>query len=861
MQPPKRALRFLRWFCREEYIDEIEGDLMEVFLKQYAISSRRANWFFAWSVVRHFRPMFMKSFKNYYQPHPYGMYRNYIKVALRNVLRHKGFTAINVAGLVLGIACALFIYLIVRYELSYDRYHAKADRIYRVNKGDPADADTGAPYGLAAALRTNFPEMEQVAIVFKLNPEQSNVEMNNELFRETNTYLVQPEFFRMIDFEWIQGTPESLGQPRHAVVTQSIAEKYFKGDAMGKVLSVNNGSDFTITGIVADPPVNTDFPIRIALSFATLENRTDSGLTENLDAGTNSFMQTFFSLREGADAAAIDPGLKQLIGRTLDKEQQKTTAFFIQPLADIHFNIGNFNQRVISRTTIHTLGIIGLVVLIIACINFINLASAQAIRRAREVGVRKTLGGTRRSLVVQFLIETLLITGASVTFAMLVCSQMIRFSEPLFGIPLSADALLHRDTFIFISMVVVGVTLLSGFYPAFILSGYRPVTALKGSASHGATGLFVRKGLITFQFFISQVLVICSIIVIRQTDHFLSKPLGFNKDAVVTFDLPDSRASVLSSLKNSLLTHATVEDVSFSLNTPSATINKWWANLKHSSFMGEERSAEIKYIDSTYLRMFEIERLAGTLDIPDQSGKYVIVNESLVHELGIDNPQEAIGEKITYWSTEATIIGVVRDFQTVTLHEGLHPVILTSTGYFAKGSVKIDMSHAAETIAAIEKHWREAFPGNYFTYAFLDDQLATFYKEETKMSRLLTSFSVVAISIGCIGLFGLIAFVVTQRAKEVSIRKILGATIVHLAAILSNDFIKLVLIAGLIAWPIAYYALDQWLQGFANRIELFDNAWAFVLSLVIAVGFALLTVSFQTIKAALVNPVDQLRSE
>jgi putative ABC transport system permease protein len=861
MQPPKRALRFLRWFCREDYIEEIEGDLTEVFLKQYAHSSRRANWFFTWRVLGYFRPMFMKSFKDYYQPHPYGMYKNYIKVALRNILRYKGFTAINVAGLVLGIACALFMYLIVRYELSYDGYHAKADRIYRVNKGDRADADTGTPYGLAAALRTNFPEMEQVAIVFKLNPEQSNVEINHELFRETNTYLVQPEFFRMLDFEWIQGTPESLRQPRHAVITKAIAEKYFKGDAMGKVLRLNKDSEFTITGIVADPPVNTDFPIHIALSFVTLERSTDSGLTDNLDAGTNSYMQTYFSLRESADAAAIDGKLKQLIARTLDKEQQKTTVFFTQPLADIHFNIGNFNQRVISRTTITTLGTIGLVVLIIACINFINLASAQAMRRAREVGVRKSLGSTRKSLVVQFLFETFLVTAASVTLAIFVCSQMIPYAEVMFGIPLHTDALLHRETIVFLSLLVVGVTLVSGFYPAFILSGYRAVTALKGVASHGTAGLFVRKGLITFQFFISQVLIVCSIIVIRQTDHFLSTPLGFNKDAVVTFDLPDSRTSVLSSLKNSLLTHASVEDVSFSLNTPSATINKWWANLKHPAFMGEEGSVEVKYIDSTYLNMFEIERLAGTVEIPDQSGKYVIVNESLVRELGMRDPQQAIGEKITYWSTEATIIGVVRDFQTVTLHEGLHAVLLTNTGYYAKGSVKIDMTHAAETIAAIEQHWKEAFPGNYFTYAFLDDQLATFYKEETKMSRLLTAFSVVAISIGCIGLFGLIAFVVTQRAKEVSIRKILGATIVNLAANLSRDFITLVLIAGLIAWPIAYYALDQWLQGFANRIDMLDNAWAFVLALVAAVGFALLTVSFQTIKAALANPVDQLRSE
>jgi predicted permease len=862
MNPPKHAVAFLRWFCRADYLEEIEGDLTELFQKQYERSPRKAKWKFLWSVIKYFRPEFMKLFKGNSSPRSSGLYKSYFKVAWRSLARHRRFTIINVAGLTLGIACAFVIYLIVRHELSYDRYHANADRVYRVNEGMPGDLDMGTPYGLAAILRAEFPEMEEVGIVFKLNPEQSNIEINKELFREKNTYFVQPQFFRLLDFQWLQGTAESLGKPHQAVITRSIAEKYFHGDALGKVLRLNNWTDFTIAGVIADPPGNTDFPIRIAMSYATLENMKDSGLTDNLDAGSNSFSQTYFLLREDADPSTIEPKLKKMVERHLDKERRQYVAFSIEPLTDIHFTLGNFNQRIISKETIHTLQVIGLLVLVIACINFINLATAQAMRRSREVAIRKTLGSSRQSIVFQFLAEALLVTFTASVLAIAITRVSLPLLHSFFSIPVSLDALSQMDTLIFIGAVLLGVTFLSGLYPAFILSRYLPAPSLKGaSLAAGGETLFARKSLITFQFLISQVLIVCTIIVIRQTNFFLSKPLGFNKEAVVTFDLPESQTSTLSALRNNLLSHSGIRDVSFSLNTPSATINKWWANLKHRSFAGEERSVEVKFIDSTYLSMFEIPKVAGTVTLPDHSGKSVIVNESLVREIGITDPEKAIGEKITYWATDATIVGVVKDFQTVTLRQGIHALILTNTGYFAKGSVKIEMAQAHEAIAYIEKHWKEAFPGNYFTYAFLDDELSTFYKEERKISKLLVCFSIVAVMIACIGLYGLVAFAATQRAKEVSIRKILGASLAHLVALLSSGFMKLVLVAGLMAWPIAYYAMDTWLQGFANRIKLLDNSWAFFLALGIGLVFALMTAIVQAIKAALVNPVTSLRTD
>lgn len=861
IDPPKRPLQFLRWFCREDYVDEIEGDLTEIFRKEYQNNPRLATWRFSWNVVKYVRPEFIKAFKKSpFQPDSRDMYKNYFKVAMRNLVRHRTFTVINVAGLTLGIACALFIFLIVNQELSYDRYHAKADRVYRVNKGEPGDVDTGSPFGLAPILRTDFPEIEEAGIIWKLNPEHSNIEINKELFRESNTFIADPALFRLLDFKWLQGSPESLAGYRQAIITQSIAEKYFQGDAVGKFLKLNNGTDFTIAGIIADPPANTDFPARIIISYATVEK--DSEITYALDGGTNSYFQTFILLRAGIDPLTIDPKLKKMVERYIPKERQKFHNFSIQPLSDIHFNVGNFNQRTISKETINTLRLIGVVILVVACINFINLASAQAIRRAKEVGVRKTLGSSYNSLVLQFLCETFLVTFASLVLAFLITSQLISFSASLFSIPLEADVLLNTELLLFAGCALVAVTLLSGLYPAFSLARYKPALALKGAGGKsGAKGLMVRKGLITLQFLVSQVLIICTIVAIQQTNFFLTKPLGFNKEAVVTFDLPESDSVKLSSLRNNLLTHPAITNVSFSLNTPSATINKWWANITHASFPGEERSAEVKFIDSTYLQMFEIERVAGSTRLPDNKADKIIVNEDFVRAIGMSDPEKAIGEPITYWGKPATIIGVVKDFQTVTLRQGMHPVMLTNNGSYAKGSVKIDMEHAAEALAAIDKHWRETFAGNYFEFAFLGDQLATFYKDEKKISRLLITFASVAISIGCIGLFGLIAFVTAQRAKEISVRKILGASTAHLATILSSDFMRLVLVAGFMAWPIAYYLLNSWLQGFENRISLLRNPGAFGVSLLLTVAFALITVSFQTIKAAVTNPVESIRRD
>ncbi|MEJ7645905.1 MAG: ABC transporter permease [Chryseolinea sp.] len=794
------------------------------------------------------------------------MLKNFFAVSIRNILRYRAFSVMNIAGLTLGIACAHFIFLVVQFEKSYDRYHTNAGRIYRINGGAPntpdEEFDTGTPASLAPLLRDEFPEIETTAVAFKMNPESSQVEFNHELTRVKGLYYTTPEIFQILNFSWVQGSPEkSLRAANQAVVSESIESQYFNGDAMGKILRVNGDTDVQIAGIIKDPPLNSDFPFHVVISHATLE-KDPQFMNGGLD-GWNSSYQTYVLLKQRTKPESINAKLTAMIIKRLGKEQaEKFLSFRLMPLSDIHFVLGNFNDRIISTSTLTTLSMIGVFILLIACINFTNLASAQAIRRSREVGIRKTLGSSRRYIIMQFLGETFVVTFVALMLSFILVSNLVLASENLTEIPLTQDLLTQPSSLLFLLSVLVCVTLLSAFYPAFIMSGFRPAEALKsGNTSNGTKGFFVRKSLTAFQFVISQVLIICTMIVIRQLDHFNEVPLGFNKEAVLTADIPNADPNIFSTLKNNLLRYPEIKNVTYSLNTPSATINKYWAGFTHTA-LPDHKPAEIKFIDSAYFMMFEIERLSGTLVIPADSGKSVVVNEDLLNTIGIQDPEKALGEKVNYWETDATIIGVVRNFQTVSLAEGMHPVILANRpDMFRKVSMKIDLTQASSGIAHLEKHWKEAFTNYYFTYSFLDQDVATFYKEERKISRLLIAFATVAIMIGCIGLFGLIMLTSIQRTKEIGIRKILGATIANISALLSREFIALVAIAGIIGCPLAYYAMTNWLSGFANKISLLENSWVFVLAVAVGLAFALLTVGIQAFRAASKNPTESLRND
>ena len=494
----------------------------------------------------------------------------------------------------------------------------------------------------------------------------------------------------------------------------------------------------------------------------------------------------------------------------------------------------------------------------IACINFVNLATAQANKRAKEVGVRKALGSTRKQLFLQFIGETFALTFIATMMALSLTLLLLPQLQAWIAIPLEQALVLQPFVLAWLAAQCIVVSLLAGLYPALILSRFQPAMVYKNTLVSGySSGLLLRKGLVTFQFVIAQLLIFGTIVVVSQNDYFNTQSLGFDKEAVIIVDMPKDESPRLKSFRNNLAQYAPIKEVSLSMNAPSATSNKWFNLFFHPSDT-EGKSVEVKHIDEHYLELYDISLLAGeTLTEGDND---IIVNEALLQEIGITDPQRALQETITIGGQEVTIKGVVQDFHTLSLHEKIYPLILVNMeNRFQLASLKIDLAQASEAISMVEAQWKEVFPDYYFTYRFLEDDVATWYEEERKTSRLLSLFAGMAIFIGCLGLYGLISFVTAQRVKEIGIRKVLGATVQHIVYLFTKDFILLVMIAFVVAAPIGYYFMQQWLADFTYKVDL---SWRmFAVAALAGLSIAGITVSFQSIKAALANPVGSLRNE
>ncbi len=865
-QPPRLALQFLRWFCTPDLLPEIEGDLQELFgrwVQKHGV--RKARWLYVWQVLTFFRPFAIKKRNAAYTINHTMMFRNYFITAFRNLSKHKSFAAINIAGLTLGITGALIIFLLVRFELSFDTFHPNRDRIYRVLSGKPGEVtDTGTPNGLMPVLQEEFPEVEQVAVAYKLNPGGTQIKVNEQLAREPDIYFMTPSFFEMFNFQWKAGSPEkSLSQPGQVVIDEDLAQKYFQGDAMGKSIKLNNQYDLIVSGIIQNTPENTDFPIQIAVSYATFQR--SENYQKEYNGNSNSLHQSYILLKTGADPKGLEAKFYPMISKYMGKEvADKYWSHALQPLTDIHFNEvtgdENFSKHAVSKETIGSLVLIGFFLLVTACINFVNLATAQAVKRSKEVGIRKVLGSTRRQMISQFMSETLLLTLVSVILSYLLATAVFSHLHTLLGISLDMSLLYQPQMLLTVVVIAIFVSVLAGFYPALVLSKFQPLATIKNSFTNQQTGgLFLRKSLIIFQFTLSQVLIICTIVVVSQMHYFNSTSLGFDKDAIVTVDLPESNPQKLQTLKNSLSQYADIKAITFSLNTPAATINQWWTSYGYYTTPNEEKTAEQKFIDENFLSLYDIPLLAGR-NVREGDSTQLLVNEGFLKENGIQDPQDVLGTTINFWGMEAPIVGVVKNFHSLALQEEIPSVILARfPNLFQKASFKINMQQAQEAIAQIEQQWKSAFPDYYFTYQFLDDDLATFYEQEQKTAQLLSLFAGLAIFIGCLGLYGLISFMTVQKTKEVGIRKVLGATVLHIVYLFTKDFMALIALAFVIAAPVGYYMMRQWLADFTYKIDI--NWWMFALAALAGVFIAGLTIGFKSINAALANPVDSLKNE
>jgi len=800
------------------------------------------------------------------------MLKNYIKTAFRNLLREKTSTLINIAGLTMGITCSLVLFLLIRHLSSYDNFHSKRDRIYRVvhqSDGNNGNNYTpGVPSVLPDAFRLDFPEAEEVTFIsYRAGSMVTIPQKSGEPKRyneEAGVAFAQSNFFKIFDRDILIGDKiNGLDDPNEAIISQRWALKYFnREDVLGEIVKFDT-NEYKITAVMADFPNNTDFPFDLMLSYTTVKKRTE----EN---GWNSIWsdeQCYFLLKKGEAISKIESRMGAFTEKYIGDDNPNNAFFSIQPLSEIHFDdrFGTFTYSTIQRSLLVTFGVIALILIITACINFINLATAEAIKRSKEVGIRKSLGGTRRQLISQFLGETTLVTLmsllASLAFAQLALTILNPFLELRLSLNLSTDATL----WIFLITMTVVIALLSGLYPAFIVSGFNPVLALKNLVSNkNSSGYNLRRALVVTQFFISQFFIIGTIIVVNQMEYFLNKDLGFRKDAMLIVSIPEREVpadegmtSKMRTLRDEMLRLSGVTDASLN-NAPPSSGN---VSGTHFTIEGREEDfrTQVKQIDANYVDVFDLKLLFGKNLEDADTARGFLVNEKLARTTGYE-PQEIVGKIIEMWGKKLPVVGVVKDFHTMSLREPIEATIMMNRmrGYETL-ALQVNQSQIKAVVDHLKISWEAAYPDHIFDYEFLDQQIKEFYESEQRMSTLLGVFSTIAIFIGCLGLFGLATFMANQKTKEIGVRKVLGASVESIVMLFSKEYLRLILLGFLLAAPLSWYIMNKFLDDFAYKITIgFD---VFLIGLGTTLIIAMLTVGYRSLRAALVNPANSLRSE
>ncbi len=799
------------------------------------------------------------------------MLKNYFRTAFRNLVRSRNQSIINITGLVVGIAACLLIFLVLQYEQSFDSFHSKKDHIYRVVREgkNPVGREyrTGVPFPVTNGLRTEYPQLENAAAICGDAGVQvliaGSKEQPAKKFKENRVFFAEPQFFEMFDFPMLRGNAKSdIEEPNTVLLTRSTAEKYF-GDwrtATGKTITLYN-QPMKVTGILDDPPVNTDFPLKVVVSYATLVKQVNMNNWINISDDNYCFVL----LRPQYTAAQFDNLLPAFITKHMPPDHAGYN-IRLQPLKEMHYDerFGNFNGRTFSRELITALSLIGLFLLIIACVNFINLSTAQAINRSREVGVRKVLGGRRGQLLLQFLGETSLICFIALILAMTTATIMLPFLNGLLETRLAIDVLQNHGIQLFMIVVFLSVTVLSGFYPAMVLSGFNPINALKSKIiAHSAKGISLRRALVVLQFVIAQALVIGTLVVVSQMNYFKNADLGFNKTAIINVPFPGDSLSrtKLGMLRDQLIREPGIKEVSFSAGAPTGG-GDWYTDLQLPTNHTEKADLIVgmKIADTAYFGIYKLQMAAGRIYFPSDTMKEFVVNETLLKNLALGSPQDAIGKNIRIDGRMHPIVGVVRDFHVNSLRDPIGPIVMT-TIQDAYGSVNIQLQPGKTnaSVAAVASVWNKIYPDFVFEYSFIDQAVADYYKQENQLSQLYKIFSGIAIFISCLGLYGLISFMAVRRNREIGIRKVLGATPGNIVFLLSREFTLLITIAFLIACPFAWYFMVKWLQQYSFRIDL--GAGFFILTILASLIIAWLTVGYSAIRAATANPVKSLRTE
>ena len=815
-----------------------------------------------------------------------SMLTNYFKIALRSFQRRKGYAFINVAGLTLGLASCLLIFQYVAFEYGFDAFHENADRLYRVtqttvrNEGEPRISALFG-YAVAPALAQEVPEVVRFA---RFHPDYNDPVIANpaqpdRAFEERRAFYADPAFLQMFSYPLVAGdAAQALAEPGTLLLSESAARKYFGAeDPLGQVLDVTGwiSGPFRVNGVFRDIPANSHLQFDVLLPMADLLRK--SGYSDPESGWFWQNFVTYVELREDTKVPEVERKFTEVLMRHRGedfKETHTTAHLNAQPLRDVHLNETIFAGRIVpgSYRTVYFFALIGLVTLLIALVNYVNLATARSLDRAREVGVRKVVGAQRRQLVVQFLFESAITNLAAVTLAVALAFVLRPFVNNLAGVQLTG-ALWTTPGFwaIFLTAFCAG-TLLAGLYPAFVLSSFRPVAVLKGEAGSSSARQWLRQGLVVLQFTASIVLLAGTVIVYTQLDYMRHMDLGIHLEQILTVPGPRAlsegmdRTEARRTLTEELRRIPSVREIATSSSLPGRGFNWYSSGLRQETADPSTGvSGVYTAIDTSFARLYGLTLTAGngfegvSAPPPDEEPGIAIANETAVNAVGFDTPAEALDQYVSLAGTTFRIVGVFKDFNWSSAHAPREAALFGFTPAGGYLSLKVGTKDLPQTIADVERIYKTLFPGNPFSYSFVDEAFDEQYRNDQRFATLFTVFAVLAIAIACLGLFGLASFTAQQRTKEIGVRKVLGASVLGLVALFSKDFLKLVAVAVVIASPLAYFTMQRWLDDFAYRIEI---SWGiFLIAGLTALGVAILTVSYQAIKAALSNPVKSLRYE
>jgi len=805
------------------------------------------------------------------------MFKNYFKTAFRSLVRNKTYSIINMAGLAAGIGVCMTIFIIIQYQSSFDNFHSKKSRIYRVlTEYHHADANeifygAGVPTALPLNIKVQFPQIENVATIFKTNNDQVLVinqqgGIEKKFKEEQGVFYTQPSFFEIFDFPLLAGSANSLNDPNSTILTKETAEKYFGlwQNAIGKSIKINNRETLKVTGILGTIPSNTDFQVKMLISFGT--GWTKNFLKSTNWDGTGSSFGCYLLMPENMSIPDFNRQLRQYVAKM--KSPGNKDSHIVQALTDIHFDnkTGNFSGKSMSHELINALWLIAAFIVLIACVNFINLSTAQAVNRAKEIGVRKVLGSNKSQLRLQLLTETFII----VLFSLLIATAISYLGLPAINRILDLHLSFNSSNFgaimSFLGLMCLAVTVTAGFYPSLVLSRFNPIYALKSKLTDKQTkGISLRRGLVVFQFVIAQALIIGTLVILKQMNFFVKQPIGFDKSALVNIPIPTDSLSQTKQafLKSQVAQLNGVQSVSYNSNTPIEDDNDNWSTFKFDHAIKEtEFYCITKWCDKDYIPTYKLSLVAGRNIEPSDTVREFLVNEELVKKLGLKRPEDILNKEISMWDDhlKGHVVGVMKDFNNRSFRRELAPLLISSwyRGY-EQASVRLTTADMGKGIQSLEKVWGQTYPEFVFEYEFLDDKISSFYKQENELAQLYKIFAVIAIFLSCLGLYGLASFMAVQRLKEVGIRKVLGATAMNIVYLFSREFVILISIALVIAVPIAWYYMNRWLQDYPFRIQI--SWWMFLAGGALSIAIALATVSFQAIRAALTNPVKSLRSE